>query len=320
LTERSGDLDIRQAAPAPRSGKEQIVGLYQVKYPLSVYTSLRAISSLRFDRNYRKSQEQVSFESAIDREKRIGLRLEYVFDNTLDFDINILHGSRLKAYIEGYNQFELDFVDGFDFSASKGLTSVAGVDARHYIPLLKYGVIALRGAAAFSFGNRPNLYYLGGVNNQLFNSFDDGIPTGNRNFAFQANANHMRGFKSNIRNGTNFAIVNTEVRIPIFKYILGKNQGLSFIRNIQVVGFADAGLAWYGLSPYSTENPINKERVKTSQIELDINYYRDPLIASYGFGVRTSLFGYFLRADYAYGVDTRVIQSPRLHLALGFDF
>jgi hypothetical protein len=226
----------------------------------------------------------------------------------------------MKVYAESFNQFELDFIDGFSFEASKGFTNVVGIDARHYIPVLKYGVLALRGASAFSFGNRPNLYYLGGSNNQVFNSFEEGTPTASRNFAFQTNANHMRGFKSNIRNGTNFAIVNTELRLPIFKFFLGKNKGASFIRNFQIVGFADAGVAWYGLSPYSKDNPINKERVETSQITIDVNYYRDPLIASYGVGARTSLFGYYLRADYAYGIETRAVQSPKLHLALGFDF
>jgi hypothetical protein len=303
-----------------KSGKEQIAGFYQLKYPLSVHSSVRAISSLRFDRNFQKSQSESTFNSPLEREKRIGLRLEYVFDNTLNFGLNILHGSRLKIYTEAMHQFELDFIDGFNVNLNKGFTGILGADVRHYVPFLKYGVLALRGATAVSYGNRPNLYYLGGANNQLFNSFEQSTTTADRNFAFQTNANHMRGFKTNIRNGTSFALINTEIRLPFMQYILGKGNGSGFIRNLQIVGFTDLGVAWYGLSPYSSENPINRERIETSQIVLDVKYYRDPLIAGFGYGVRTSILGYFIRVDYAYGIETRIIQKPRIHLSLGLDF
>jgi hypothetical protein len=303
-----------------KSGKEQIIGMYQLKYPLSVHTSIRGIGSLRFDRNFIKAQNEESFNNSIDREKRLGVRFEYVFDNTYNYSMNLLHGSRMKVYIEGMNQFEFDFIDGFNINLNQGFTSVVGVDARHYIQVLQHSVLALRGASALSFGNKPNLYFLGGVNNQVFNSFDQSTPTGNRNFAFQTNANHLRGFRSNIRNGTSFALINTELRLPIFHYLLGKNRGGSFIRNFQLVGFSDIGLAWYGASPYSADNPINTERVETNNIVLDIKYFRDPLVAGYGLGIRSAIFGYFVRLDYAYGVETRVIQKPRIHLSLGLDF
>jgi len=32
------------------------------------------------------------------------------------------------------------------------------------------------------------------------------------------------------------------------------------------------------------------------------------------------LFGYFIKLDYAWGIETRVIQEPRLYLSLGTDF
>jgi hypothetical protein len=303
-----------------KSGKEQIMALYQMKYPLSVHASLRGISSLRFDRNFVKAQNEASFNNPIEREKRLGLRFEYVFDNTYEYSMNILHGSRMKIYLEGMNQFEFDFIDGFNVALNKGFTGVIGIDARHYIEVLRHSVLALRGASALSFGGKPNLYYLGGVNNQVFNSFDQSTPTGNRDFAFQANANHLRGFRSNIRNGTSFALINSELRVPIFQYFLGRGKGSSFFRNFQVIGFSDLGVAWYGTSPYSSENPLNTERVQTNQILLDIKYFRDPLVASYGVGVRSSIFGYFVRIDYAYGVETRVVQKPRIHLSLGLDF
>lgn len=313
--ENSGEIN-----PFTRGKKDVILGMYQLKYPFNIYSSVRAIGSLRFDRIYEKAINESTFQTPIEREKRIGLRLEYVYDNSFDYSLNILHGTRAKFYLEAQNQFELDAIDGFDFDYSNGFTSIIGMDVRHYIPVLKHSVLALRGAAAFSMGSKPNLYYLGGVNNSLFSTFDQNTAVANKDFALVGLANHLRGFNANIRNGTNFALANTELRIPVFQYLLGRNKGASFFRNMQFVGFADAGLAWYGLSPYSDENPINIENVDGGLVQLKIKYFRDPLVASYGFGLRTQIFGYFVRADYAYGIETRLRQKPKLHLSFGLDF
>lgn len=43
-------------------------------------------------------------------------------------------------------------------------------------------------------------------------------------------------------------------------------------------------------------------------------------MAGYGVGLRTTLFGYFVRADYAWGIETRRVQQPKLYLAMGLDF
>lgn len=313
--ENSGEIN-----PFTKGKKDIILGMYQLKYPFNIYSSVRAIGSLRFDRIYQKSINQETFNTPIEREKRLGVRLEYVFDNTFDYNLNILHGSRAKFYLEAQNQFELDAIDGFDFDLSKGFTTIIGLDARHYIPVLKHSVLAMRGAAAFSMGSKPNLYYLGGVNNSVVNTFNQNTAVANKDFGLVGLANNLRGFNPNIRNGTNFALVNTELRIPFFQYLLGKNKGASFFRNMQLVGFADAGLAWYGFSPYSDENPINIEYVDGGLVQLKIKYFRDPLVASYGLGLRTQIFGYFVRLDYAYGVETRIIQKPKFHFSVGLDF
>jgi hypothetical protein len=51
-----------------------------------------------------------------------------------------------------------------------------------------------------------------------------------------------------------------------------------------------------------------------------VNYFRDPVIFGYGTGIRTLLFGYFIRLDYAWGIETRTIQDPRLFFSMGMDF
>lgn len=305
-----------------RSKKTSILGMYQMKYPFDIYRSVRATTSLRFDRFLELSTESNSFEAAAATEKRISLKLEYIYDNTHDASQNIKNGTRYKFYVEAINQFDLQVIDGFKFDLSKGFTGIFGFDARHYIPVLSKSVLALRASGATSVGSKKMLYFLGGVENSLFPKFNNSIPIRNDgSFAYKVNAFHLRGFDNNIRNGATFVLTNAELRVPIFQYVLGKNRGGAFFRNFQVVGFYDAGLAWHGSSPFSAENPLNKIQLSSPPlIDLEIEYFRDPLVMGYGVGVRTQLLGYFIKADYAWGIETRTVQKPKLFLSLGLDF
>lgn len=309
------------AQPFTKSKKEILLGLYQWKYPFDIYSSLRATASLRFDRSFFKSTTDDTFRAPINRDKRVGGKIEYVFDNSLDHAVNIKHGTRAKAYIESFNQFELDFIDGVDFEASKGFTTIIGYDARHYISLVRESVLALRSAGATSLGSKKNIYQLGDVNNTIVPSFDNSIPLPDQGeYAYTTNINQLRGFKSNIRNGSTFLVGNAELRIPIFRYFMDKSKGSSFFRDFHIVGFADAGLAWYGSNPYSDENPLNTINVSGPLTEIEVTYYRDPLVFGYGIGARTSLLGYFIKVDYAWGVETRQVREPRWHISFGHDF
>jgi outer membrane protein assembly factor BamA len=134
------------------------------------------------------------------------------------------------------------------------------------------------------------------------------------------NVNHLRGFRSNIRNGTSFLLGNAELRIPVFRYFLDKNKGATVFRDFHIVGFADAGVAWYGASPYSDKNPLNTVTISGPITQIEVQYYRDPLVVGYGLGVRTTVLGYFLRLDYAWGIETRSRQDGRIHVSFGYDF
>lgn len=184
--------------------------------------------------------------------------------------------------------------NNFNIDLNQGFTTVLGMDARYYQGLLNHSVLAVRLTSATSFGSKPNIYYLGNVNNTIFPSFDNSVPLPeNRDFAFKSNVPHLRGFKSNIRNGSSYALLNTEFRLPLFMYLLGKDKGASMLRNFQLIAFFDAGLAWYGAGPYSAENPLNSVQVKDVLVELDIQYFRDPLVMGYGWGAPHPTFGLF---------------------------
>ena len=307
--------------PVWRAKKVSTLGMVQLKYPFTIYRSIRLTTSLRFDRFYSQSVDEETFGEPIANEKRFIGKLEYIYDNTIDIALNIKHGTRYKFFVEAINEFDFDLIDGAEFDLSTGFTTILGFDARHYIPLLKHSVIALRGAGATSLGNKRNLYYLGGVNNAFSNPFNDNISIPQGNFAYKTNIFHLRGFDTNVRNGTSYALINSEIRMPVFRYFMGNFGGSSFLRNIQFVLFYDIGTAWHGSSPYDDENPLNTVTLESPPVlDLTVRYFRDPLVMGYGAGLRMKILGYFLRVDYATGVETKIAQDPMFHFSVGMDF
>lgn len=298
-----------------------LLGQVGVRYPLDIFRSVRGTFTLRRDRTTQLATEKPTLETPTVSQERMGFKLEYVFDNTLDVAMNIKNGSRYKVFAEVVKRFDLEVFDGFNLSFNEGVMTVLGFDARHYQRLDKNSILALRLAGVSSFGSEKTLFYLGGVDNWLFTSFNNEIPIPqNGDFAYQTVATNMRGFRINIRNGNSFALLNSELRVPIFKYF-SKRIRSSFFRNFQVVGFFDLGTAWEGSNPFSKENPLNTSTITRGElVEVEVQYFRDPIVAGYGVGIRSVLFGYFIRLDYAWGIETRIVQDPRLYISLGMDF
>lgn len=312
---------VLESGDPARTRTKILLGQFGVRYPLDIYNSLRATATLRQDKTTFLASDRNTLNSPDLEAQRLGVKLEYVFDNSLNIDLNIRSGTRFKVFTEAVKKFAFS-IDPLSLQLSKGFMTVVGTDARHYLNFFKHSVLAGRFAAATSFGSEKILYFLGGVDNWLTPKFNDQIPqpTGG-NFAFQTISPNLRGFDYNIRSGSTFALINTELRIPLFKYLSRRPIKMSFIRHLQLVGFADAGAAWEGLSPFDEDNPINIVDLENPPtVRLRVNYYRDPIVVGYGVGLRTMLFGYFLRLDYAWGVETRITQTPKLHFAMGLDF
>lgn len=326
LYRRALKFTDREITPVPPKQREIVFqGKMEIRYPLDIFRSLRASAAFRMDKRIQLATDAATLDRATIKNQRLGIRGEYVFDNTMDIDLNIKHGTRYKVYAEVLKRFNVDFIDGFEFKANKGLMTVIGLDARHYQRLDKNSILAIRGAGATTFGSEKMLFYLGGVENWMFPRTNNSIaipdPEG---FAYKMLAANMRGFRTNIRNGSSYAMINTELRVPIFKYFK-KQIRSSFFRNFQAVGFFDAGTAWHGLTPYSKDNPLNTDRLSYSDdsgeiVVINVNYFKDPIIAGYGLGIRSMIFGYFVKLDYAWGIETREVQDPMFYFSLGTDF
>ncbi|MFT6718107.1 MAG: hypothetical protein ACJAY8_000497, partial [Sphingobacteriales bacterium] len=72
--------------------------------------------------------------------------------------------------------------------------------------------------------------------------------------------------------------------------------------------------------PYSDSNFFNNQIFEQKPLTITIRSQREPVIYGYGFGLRSTLFGYFVRVDWAWGVDDG-IRLPRVfYFSLNFDF
>ena len=180
-----------------------------------------------------------------------------------------------------------------------------------------------RFAASTNFGSSRLVYYMGGVDNWIFAKFNSDIWVDqSKNYSYQTLATNMRGFKQNIRNGTSFALLSTELRIPFVQLIARRQISNQFFNSLQLVLFGDVGTAWTGVSPYSDENCLYTRWVYAGDITVRVKRQVEPIIGGFGLGLRASLFGYFLRLDYAWGVEDFKIEDKTgmLHFSIGLDF
>jgi len=204
---------------------------------------------------------------------------------------------------------------------------IVGADFRHYLKIHRELIWANRFAASSSFGPTKLVYYLGGVDNWLgflFPStpmFDNSIPVSpDHNYGFQATATNLRGFSQNVRNGNNFALINSEIRWPFIRYFAGHPLRSNFLNSLQLVAFGDIGTAWTGPHPWAGENSYDTETIRNGPIVVTLDTNREPIVGGFGAGARAQLLGYFIRADLAWGVENSYVLPKIFYLSFSLDF
>jgi hypothetical protein len=286
---------------------------YVLKYPFSEVASLRGTISVRNDRTVFLATDFQNLQRPHEYDTWGNAKLEYIYDNTIKRGLNLYNGLRGKAFVEYWRQVD----------KSKTNMVVAGLDVRHYQKIHRDFIWANRIAASTSFGDQKLIYYLGGVDNWLFPKFDRSINIAtDQNYAYQTIATPMRGFWQNIRNGNSFALINSELRMPLFRYLFNRPIRSDFINNFQVIGFGDLGTAWTGTSPYSEENSLNKTILGApgNPLTIILNSQKEPIIGGYGFGLRSRIWGYFVRVDWSWGIEDGVIMPRQSYLSFTLDF
>lgn len=281
------------------------------RYPIDFIRSIRTSLTYRNDLINNLATDSFSLGLPQQSNHWIMAHIEYVFDNTMKIQTNIYDGLRYKFYFDAQRQ-----VDG-----AKTYVFAAGIDARYYLKIHRSFIWATRFNAAKSWGDQKIIYYLGGTENWLFPDFSTETPVNfNNHYAFQTLSTNLRGFPQNVRNGNVFALINTELRFPVFSYFLNTPIRSELIKNFQLVGFFDTGTAWEGFSPYDKNNPFNSLTFNQGPVTVFVNYFREPVVYGYGAGARTTILGYFLRVDYAQGVDSGAKIKPVWYFSMGLDF
>ncbi len=286
--------------------------IMKFKYPFSEVSAIKTSLYYRNDQTIYTSIDDISLRKDNQYVNWGGVKTEYIYDNTRSRGLNIYNGWRLKVFAEYLRKADLN---------KRHDLIVLGFDVRHYLKIHRDFIWANRIAGSTSMGTDRLVYYMGGVDNWAFPRFDNNINILHpEQYQFQTLATNMRGFKQNARNGNNFVVLNSELRLPLFRYFMNRPIRSDFINNFQVIGFADVGSAWYGTSPFSEENTENRTVILGNPINVVLIQQKEPIIAGYGFGFRSRIFGYFVRLDFAWGYDNKIKQDKITYLSFTTDF
>lgn len=250
-----------------------------------------------------------------------GVRAAAVLDNTIERGFNIYQGTRGLVEFENY----LGIGDN-----RKSFMKV-NLDLRHYQKIHRELTLAGRLFYGRSMGNNAQNYLLGGMQNWIFNNFEDqGVndplslsnKKDNSNILFTEFVTNLRGYDYNEFFGTNALLFNGELRFPVFQYFSNAPIASTFLRNFQLIGFYDVGTAWTGKPPFTRENSAFRKKYSLpgSPFSAEIANFQNPWLAGYGFGLRAVLLGYYLKLDMARPIRDSDIGSFRFYLTLGLDF
>ncbi|MBI2284672.1 MAG: hypothetical protein HYU71_13245 [Bacteroidetes bacterium] len=297
--------------------------LYQfnISYPFNEVKSFRATVGLRSDRGVLRSYNNNSgypdpnalkFNDTVTR--YIVSRFEYVHDNTTNPTQNIWNGLRYKIY------FDVN-MPTFKTALNNGKSTLnLGFDARYYHKIYRNFIWAGRAAGDFSWGGQKILYYLGGVDGWISPKFNSNQPAADQTYAFQSLTLNMRGYNQNIANGNNAVVINSEFRFPVFSTLLNRPINNAFLRNFQLVQFLDLGTAWNG-KYNGIKRPGEVITAPNTPILVRIDAGGlGPFAGGYGFGVRSTALGYFVKLDAGWPMKGLFLGKPVWYFSLGFDF
>ena len=286
---------------------------YTLSYPFNEILSLRGTAIYRLDKRVTLALPYGTGLSEANVINNLGgLRGELVYDNSKKLQTNLHVGSRGKIFAEYYQTIGKDSKSMF----------VVGFDYRNYTRIHRNFIWANRIAGSCSFGQNKLIYYMGGVDNWIMARFNSETPIDyDQNYSYQTLATNMRGFQQNIRNGNNFVLFNTELRFPVFSYLLNRPINMQFIKDFQIVAFGDIGTAWTGWNPYNLANSLYTSHYHDGNLDISVTKIKEPIVGGFGLGLRTSILGYFVRGDMAWGVeDGKISKKPQFYLSFNLDF
>ncbi|WP_242693144.1 hypothetical protein [Sabulibacter ruber] len=299
---------LTDGAAIRRLGKHEVLPAFS--YPLTNALSVKVLprfSNIRYTviENFSEPDLVLNF---------AGIGGELVYDKSVVTGMNMREGTRMKVGIT--RMYGLDNADtGF---------GKFYVDLRHYQKIHREFIWANRLSYGQSFGPSPKKYLLGGVNNWIGASEDSvnvyDVSSTPADFFYLEFATPLRGFNYNARNGSRYVLWNSELRLPVFQYLFEGPINSGFFRNLQLVGFFDAGTAYNSGNPFSDDNSVNTQPVPRPPFEVIVRNFRNPFMYGYGLGARTTLLGVYGRFDVAWGEKDLRREGPKFYFSMGYDF
>ncbi|MCB0738389.1 MAG: PD40 domain-containing protein [Bacteroidetes bacterium] len=304
-TRKENDGDVNKI----RTSTQEFRGI--LKWPFNEMASLRMNAFVRIDEEFTLATSRQAIENAATNHTWVGGKLEYVFDNTIQDGMNLMYGLRYKVYAETY----------YDFFDNENMF-IFGGDFRHYQKLFRTLTWCNRFAMGSSgLGNGKVVYFLGGTEKWMSPRFEQDIAVDEEvNFLYKSLAANLRGYPQNTRNGASYMVLNSELRWPLFRFFSNKPLKSKFMENFQVIGFVDAGTAFNGYSPFDENNAFDKRIINSKPLRIEVSTLRDPIIAGYGYGVRSTVLGYYIRLDRAWNSEVGIEPEKLWYVSLGFDF
>ncbi|HNX20903.1 MAG TPA: hypothetical protein PKG88_00930 [Bacteroidales bacterium] len=283
------------------------------KFPFDKFRSLRFTLKGRHELFIESSLSDQTLKEPTTRSYWTGGKIEYVFDSSKELYTNLWRGTKCKVFIE----YDYKIAD-----TSKNLI-VLGIDYRKSVKLYRNITWATRFAASTNFGTSRLVYYMGGVDNWINPTFNSDIYVDRtKNYHYQTLATNLRGFDQNVRNGTSFVLLSTELRVPFVQLLAKRKVTSEFFNSMQLITFVDFGTAWTGLTPYSEDNGLYIRYINSGNITAIVKRQVDPWVTGIGLGLRATLFSYFIRFDYSWGIEDFKFSNPdgMYMISIGTDF
>lgn len=250
--------------------------------------------------------------------------LSYVFDNTIKQGLNMIKGTRWTMSVDGMFGLTTN-APNLSKPREESFMNI-NFDFRNYTEIFRKFTWANRLAFGRSMGNSPKTFIFGGMDNWFApkSELNETPPIESAaDILYLQYVTNMRGFNYNVRNGNNFALINSELRLPYKKLTNLSTYKSNFVNNLQFSIFSDLGTAWTGLNPLSNDNSLNTSTFgeEGNAFRITARNYRSSLVMGFGGGVRTILLGTYIKFDLGWGVeDFKVALEPKGYLTIGYDF
>jgi outer membrane protein assembly factor BamA len=252
------------------------------------------------------------YEEYIDFERRRLLisELAYVKDNSVGRYFGPMNGMRYRLSLSYspnlYPNADIsDMTQGWEFYTAKA-------DLRKYIRAGYDHNFSFRVTGGASFGDNPQSFFLGGVNNWINRPYYINVDQSDIEDIYLSEfVMPLRGASFYERNGNQYFLTNAEFRFPFIHYLIfGWPIPYPFV-NMRGAIFSDFGAAW-------SNKWENFNLFHTSYNESRLC----DAIWGFGFGIRFPFpfIGWPTQWDVAWKSDLVAVSKPKFYLSLGYEF